>query len=134
MSFKTFWGASIVLIPVVIARTFLHLNAMKLAFPVVIAATLSACASQQSPSLLRQSHGYVVAEIPHVIGAIPPEVTLRALSTGSEFVLSPTQPGSQALALWVPQGTYEIVEMVGIDKGTYVPIEVKAGWVTDLGG
>lgn len=117
--------------------TFLCPNAIKLGLFVVIAATLSACVSQQTqqtPSLLRQSHGYVIAEIPRVIGTNPPAIMLRAISTGSEFELVPTQPSSQTLALWVPQGTYEISGMVGNDKGTYTPIQVQAGKVTDLGG
>lgn len=110
---------------------------MRLGLFIVIATTLSACISQQvqqTPSLLRQSHGYVIAEIPRVIGTNLPTITLRAISTDSEFVLAPTQPNSQTLALWVPQGTYEISEMGGENKGTYTPIEVKAGKVTDLGG
>jgi len=35
---------------------------------------------------------------------------------------------------WLPAGTYEIVEMVGKDKGSFTPIEIVAGKVTDLGG
>lgn len=110
---------------------------MKILASIVLTVMLTGCATQpvqQSPAALHQSHGYVVVHIPLVIGADPVNVTLRALSSGAEFSLLPTTADSLVRALWVPPGTYEIADMVGAKKGTYTPIEVAAGKVTDLGG
>ncbi len=110
---------------------------MRLILSIIIGATLAACATapvQQSGALLRQSHGYVVAALPRMMGVETPNVTLRSISNGDEFELTPTPTNSEVLGLWVPPGAYEIMEMVTFKKGSYTPIDVQAGKVTDLGG
>lgn len=110
----------------------------RLAFAISIAAIISACGTtppvQQSATLLRQSHGYAVVVLPRLFGVDAPGVTLRPIGGGSEYALVPLPTNNEVLALWVPPGQYEIVEMVGPTKGKYDPIEIKAGQVTDMGG
>lgn len=94
-----------------------------------------AMADQNSPAVLRQTQGYVVVVIPRVLGKRQPTVTLQAVpGNGPLFTLVPTAANSEVLAAWVPQGSYEIEEMVRTSKSKYVPVEVKAGFVTDMGG
>ena len=109
----------------------------RLALTISIAAIMSACATTQpaqQAAALRQSHGYVVVALPRLLGVDAAEVTLRPVGGGSDYPLAPTAANSEVLALWVPPGQYDIVQMVGPTKGKYNPIEVKAGQVTDMGG
>lgn len=110
----------------------------RLSFTISIAAIMSACGTtppvQQSAASLRQSNGYVVVALPRLLGVGAAGVTLRPVGGGTDYVLAPLVTNNEVLALWVPPGQYEIVEMVGPTKGKYDPIEVKAGQVTDMGG
>lgn len=110
---------------------------MRLTLALCVAAALSACATQpveQSAAELRQSHGYVVAAVPLVMGADAPVITIRSTASGSEYTLSPLKPGADTRGLWVPKGAYEITSELGPRKGVSEPIEVEPGKVTDLGG
>ncbi len=110
---------------------------MKLSLCLAPVLFLAACAIQpvqQSPLALKKTHGFVHVSLPVEFEVGSLNVTLRSLTTGSEFSLSPTELNSQSLALWVPADSYEIAEMVGKDKNSYLPIQVKPEQITDLGG
>lgn len=110
---------------------------MRLTLALSVAAALSACATQsveQSTAELRQSHGYVVAAVPLVIGADAPVVIIRSTASGREYTLSAPKPGAGTRGLWVPKGTYEITSELGPRTGVSEPIQVEPGKVTDLGG
>lgn len=109
----------------------------RLTFIVSIAALVSACGtapSVQHAASLSQSHGYVVVTLPRVLGVDAAEVTLRPVGGGTDYALKRTVENREVLALWVPPGQYNIVPTLGPVIGTYDPIEVKAGQVTDMGG
>jgi hypothetical protein len=99
---------------------------------ICLVCTLSACASApvvQSPAELRATHGFV-----HVVGG-GATVHLRSLATGATYdLVSQPEHGPYAYGLWVPEGEYEIVGLRSRGGGAYVPLSVRRGRITDLGG
>jgi hypothetical protein len=96
------------------------------------------CATQppvvQSGAELHSTHGFVHVVLPNATPADTIFVTLRSLDNGTEYAMSKRDDASANLGLWIPAGKYEVAEMVGRDKGSFLPIEVRAGRLTDLGG
>jgi len=86
----------------------------------------------QAPDQLKATHGFVYVELPKD----PPSNTLqlRALSGGATFSLARSDLAPKGFGAWVPAGDYEVPSMVRDSKGSYTPIRVTAGRMTDLGG
>lgn len=107
---------------------------MKLLLPLALAALLLAgCASTpeiQAPQQFAATHGYVVATFEHEFsgGAL----YLKS-ADGKEHQLL-LRPGTTAFGKWLPAGQYRIASWGQKEWGSYTPIQVRAGRVTDLGG
>lgn len=102
-----------------------------------LAAFLAGCAvtpePAQFPEQLRSTHGFVRATLPQ--GTARPEaLKLRNVQGGSELALR-AHPihGPGSFGLWLPEGEYEVPQLLRADGQKYKSIRVERGRITDLG-
>jgi hypothetical protein len=106
---------------------------LALALALVVSGTVLAKAPPpQSAEQLASTHGYVFVSYPR--GGTPDLLAVAPVQGGKKVKLQPRDDaGKSAFGLWLPPGQYRIAAWADTEFPDYVPFEVQAGRVTDLG-
>lgn len=111
---------------------------MKLSFSVVLVClALWGCAATngpaQNPEQLRATHGFVRVTLP--LRTAQSKVVFKAVNGGAEYELRrDNQLGPDVFGSWLPAGEYQVAELSNPDGSKYLPVQVKAGQLTEMGG
>lgn len=90
-----------------------------------------------APLPIAATHGYVVVQLPRglKIRKVPTILSLAHVTTAAKYALKvrPINSGVAAVGLWLPAGEYKLDEWEGTRLGEYPTVNVKPGYLTDMG-